>query len=761
MEVMPPLGGQPRGARLPLLGALSGALLAALLPAPLPAEDGGGAEGALVEVSAAPVPGRGLLALSFRNRPGWHTYWKNPGDAGLPIGVAFTIDGREAELRALEWPVPGKFVEDGGVVGYGYDGSYSLFFELPRDLALAHAGGVLIADVSWLACRHVCIPGKQSVVTTLDASPGSGGARAVGDNPGQDELLRRLAALPEPGPLPPYLSLDLGLDEDGDGLVFLYRLAREPMVMLSGLDLLTPFPHDSMSFRHERLRVDGEGLVYGERPADWDGAYATPPSPLPTDGAFSPPLAARFLLNDPITGRVSIVEATFEFFNPKSYVQMKGFLGGLAPYGHVAEADPTGGVLFYLLLAFLGGLILNAMPCVLPVISIKLFGLVKNARRSRAKVLRHNLLYALGVEAAFVGLGLFVIALKSVGENVAWGFQLQSPGFVAVMVFVMVLLSLNFFGLFEFALPFGRTLGRVRIQDGPWGDFLGGVLATVLATPCSAPFLGTALTFAFNAEPAVILAVFLVIGLGLSSPFLAIGLFPSTISLLPSPGIWMDHLKKFLGLGLLLSAVWLGDVFSAQVGDPFQFVKLQLMAVFLFFAFYFWANVSKGAVPGAAVFALPSLFLFDVLTSNLDPPAPAADGGPGRTAGIRPGGLDWEPWTVGAMEDYRSRGERAFIDFTAKWCFTCKVNERLVLETDGFRDLVREKGVRLLLADWTRRDPVIGDWLRARGFVGVPAYFAVVDGEVKALGETITLGEIRAAFDGGSPGGDSLAEGQP
>ena len=673
-----------------------------------------------VKFSVSYLDDRGLLALNYENHPGWHTYWKNPGDAGLPIKAEFRIDGREVAFEPLEWPAPKKFLEKGDIVAYGYDGAYSLFFTASPEVL--GAGKSLSVRSHWLVCSHICIPGEKSVELSLP------GGLVVGDDPGREGLLRRLAALPKPRPLPDYLDIALGLDGDKKGFVFLYRFSGSAP---TGLDVLTPFVHDRFDFGHEKLMADASGNLYALRPAGWDGDYEEPPVPLPVNGTFDPPERVRFLFNDSVSRSVSVVEKEFTMFDTGQSVRVEGLL---SPVESQATADPLSGLLFYLLLAFFGGLILNAMPCVLPVISLKLFGLIKHAGSSRLDVLKHNAFYTLGVLAAFAALALAVVVLKSVGMGVGWGFQLQSPGFVLAMVLVVFVFALNLFGLFDFGVPGGSTLGGLDFGKGFLGDFMGGVLSSVLSTPCSAPFLGTALAFAFASSPPVIFAVFTAVGLGLAFPFVLVGLFPSALRLLPKPGAWMDKMKKFLALALVLTALWLAHVFSSLAGGA-SGLELHVAAALLFFAFYFRAHISHSFTAGALVFLPPALLVAHLFASSV-------------LVGTRDSeGPSWEPWSVEKMEAYRSGGRRVFVDFTADWCLTCKVNEKLVLETQGFHDFVQEGGIDLLVADWTRRDPLIGDWLKGQGFVGVPAYFAIRDGRIIALGETITLGEIRKAFE--------------
>ena len=393
---------------------------------------------------------------------------------------------------------------------------------------------------------------------------------------------------------------------------------------------------------------------------------------------------------------------------------------------------------YYLALAFIGGLILNIMPCVLPVISLKLFGLVKYRNESKRRILEHNLFYTLGILSTFIIFACVILAFKSIGTQVGWGFQLQSPNFIAVMVIVLFIFALNMFGLFEFGTPGGKTLGNIQTQDDFVGDFLSGVLATILSTPCSAPFLGSALTFAFTSSTSSIFLIFIMIGIGLASPFILTGFFPSLVTFLPRPGNWMNTVKKFLGLTLILTILWLLDVYNALVDGSSHLMKLSTALVFIFAGI----AILKKEKWISAVSFLIALFLFVNLSTTT-----VISSKDEQTALIRDKkahGLNWEAWSFEKMKEHKENQQVVFIDFTAKWCFTCKINERLVLDTDEFKQFVTETNIKLLIGDWTKRDEVIGSFLRENHLVGVPAYFIQKkDGSLVSLGETVTITRIK------------------
>lgn len=706
----------------------------------------------LLRLQATHMKDAKLLAVSFENAPHWHTYWKNPGDAGIPTKVEFQIDGKKVELTEKEWPTPKRYIEEGDILAFGYEDRYHAFFELPDAFVNQNQGKVLTGEATWLICKHVCIPGKRAFSGTIDSN---GTTFKVDGNTmtvALPELNGALEKLPQLTSWPSELDIILSANKTKEDLVLYANYSSpEGAEFNTKANLLMPYPRAMLTFKREEVRQDSSGNIYARHEVDWDGEYEEPEIPLPADGNFSQALSIKFLFTDPSDGLTKVIQKDFNVFtldnsSSETFFASLGKTGGneattQAPA--VVQEEPLS-LWSYLLLAFLGGLILNVMPCVLPVITLKLYGLIQHQGESRTRIFKHNLFYTLGVLSTFALLGASVLLLKNAGETVGWGFQLQSPHFVAVMIVVLFIFALNLFGLFEFATPGGRSLGGVQLKDSMTGDFLSGVLATILSTPCSAPFLGTALTFAFTGGDAMIFLIFGFVGLGLALPFILTGLFPKAVAFLPKPGLWMDHLKKFLGLTLILTLIWLLDVYTALVDTSISVLKLNTILALTFFAFFMRSHITKRKLASGLAFAMPLLMFAHLMTSSMST-STAASGD--LIATKQQAGLPWEAWSVSRMEELRSAKKKTFIDFTAKWCFTCKVNEKLVLETEGFKEFVAKENVTLLLGDWTKRDEVIGNWLQSQGLVGVPAYFVINEsGELIKLGETITLSEIKQAF---------------
>ncbi len=665
------------------------------------------------------------LAFTMRHHPHWHTYWKNPGAAGLPTEIQ--IEGLDVE--ELEWPAPQTHREQADVITFGYEGEITRFFKVEKVLSEK-----IELKARWLVCRHICIPGEIKISALW---PKKGALSNIGPaNPfevSEGELRQRRGKLPTPAAWPGELEMKLLKGTQKNALSLLYQRPGD-LDLSKGHDLLTPFSHSLLTVGYEQLKR-GISEMRGRLDIEWDGEYKEPPIAFPENGHFASPLKLKFLYRAS-PDRVLVVEKAFASFATDTQL-LEEFERLPSQTADRPLTRSNRHFLFYLLLAFLGGLILNVMPCVLPVISLKLFHLIGHSDESPRMILKHNLFYTLGVVSTFLLLGLVIIALKASGESVGWGFQLQSPHFVGLMAVFLFVLGLNLFGLFEFHTPGGKVFGDLQIKQGVWGDFASGILATILATPCSAPFLGTALTFALasNQSGTTILLVFTFIGLGLAFPFIVTGLFPKSISLLPRPGMWMEQLKKFLGLTLFLSVVWLLDVFISLVDAGPPVIQLHTALLLIFFAFYLRRFMTKNIAIQGAFFAIPMLLLLQIHLRELPNPIFGSVQSDQR--------LDWTPWSREQMQKQKEQGNLVFINFTAKWCLTCKVNEKLVFNTRAFSELARDKKMTLLKGDWTKRDPQISDFLKEHGFVGVPAYFLQgPSGKLIALGEMVTYQKI-------------------
>ncbi len=646
-----------------------------------------------------------LVAINFDHEPKWHTYWKNPGDSGLPTKFFIQAGDKDIEAQMLEWPLPEKHIELGDIWTYGYEGSQTFFMKMPEELK------EFKLTAKWLVCKDICVPGEGSLNYKNDewSTP-----YRVDDQ----TLEKFISELPLTKIFPE--NLMLALTRTGEKKLRLHFEWSGELDVHDTENFLIGFPSQQIGFGHEQ-RYGNRGYI----DLDWIGHYQTPELPFPTESVLKNPIQVSFLIHG--TGEKPFV-TTHQFHQVSA-------ADAIPPYGKAAPSESSG-LLYILLLAFLGGLILNLMPCVLPVISLKLFELIKHKDESQSKIVKHNTFYSLGVILSLLALALIILGIKAAGQSIGWGFQLQDPLFVSLMIVVLFVMSLNLFGLYEFRTPGGKIFGNIDLKDSYAGDFFSGVLATILSTPCSAPFLGTALTYAFTASTFEILLTFFMIGVGLSFPFLLTMIFPSMLKVFPKPGNWMNTLKYFLGLSLLLTMIWLLDVLhslansNAIIYGLYPFLMMLFMSIFL----YQKANKSKALTIFSILGLLFFAYNFADRYQNLD----------NKNGSLITG--EWKAWTPELIQTAVTNKDTVFIDFTAKWCLTCQVNKKLVLNTDDFQDYTKEKGITLYRADWTQRDEKITQFLAKHNRVGVPVYFLIKDGKVNMLGETITLGKLQSFF---------------
>jgi suppressor for copper-sensitivity B len=423
------------------------------------------------------------------------------------------------------------------------------------------------------------------------------------------------------------------------------------------------------------------------------------------------------------------------------------FMGTAAPSAP-SEKGPGRGLAVMLLLALLGGLILNAMPCVLPVLSLKVFGLVRSAGHGRSEVVRGALATAAGILASFLALALAAIAAKAAGAAVGWGIQFQRPGFVAFLAVVVVLFCLNLWGLFEIPLPQRLArLGGSGPREGLAGHFASGLFATLMATPCSAPFLGTAVGFALGQEAPSILAIFAAVGLGMALPYLLLAAAPGAARLLPRPGAWMDTLRGIMGFLLAAAAVWLFYVLSSQISlERLAAIQLGLLTLALFLWLRHRHMASGSPRNGMRWIAEAGMIAAVALTIGIAAVSPAVGSNPRLTAEAAPGLIEWQPWDRTRAESLAAEGQLVFVDVTADWCFTCKVNERLVLETPEIAGAFEEHGVVPMKADWTNRDDEISRFLAEHGRYGIPFYLLYRPGqEPRVFSELLTKDGLQEA----------------
>jgi len=704
------------------------------------------------------IDGQAYLAINFKNNPHWHTYWKNPGDAGFGPKVQFTsLNGEPISFNALEWPSPGRYIEPGNIWAYGYEGEYSFFYQLPNNF-----NKNIKTELTWLICKHICIPGKSTSTIELERSiitniKNEKNELAL-DNLSLETIKRRFENLPVYKEDQKHdIDIILAKEESTPNMLALFynTTKLQPSNFLANRNLLFPYPHPYLEFKHEKLYKDKNGETYAKMLVEWNGMYEEPEVPFPQGNSLNNEITLFFDFYDSTLKKTFKVKKTFsQLYESK---KLNSFFTILTPFEISKNASQKNdhdktqdiettnhekksntGIFKYILLAILGGFILNFMPCVLPVISLKLFGLVNQSQQDKSQIIKHNLLYTAGVIVTFLIFSVIVIILQKSGQAIGWGFQMQSPTFIASISIFLFLFSLNLFGMYEFITPGGSTLGSIKIE-GSKGDFLNGVLATILSTPCSAPFLGTALAFAFTSGPLIILSIFLSVGIGLASPFILTAAFPGTVKLFPKPGNWMNHFKKFLGLSLLLTVFWLLSIFIQLNTDDFSLYLLITLFMIGPVAIVIYQKFQKSIWILLIAFSLTIVGLFNIGKKNTEASIEQT-----ISDQIQKFGLSWTRWNPDIVNEFQGARKKAFIDFTADWCLTCKVNEKLVINTDKFRSYVKESKIELIMGDWTDGDPEMTKWLQKNNMAGVPAYFIIDEqGNLHNLGETISIAKIK------------------
>jgi thiol:disulfide interchange protein len=636
------------------------------------------------------APGKPLwLGLSIRHAPHWHTYWKNPGDSGLPTELKWTLPAG-AQAGGIRWPAPHK-LPFGPLVNYGYEGELLLPVQVTLPASLPEGPLTVKLDATWLVCKEQCIPEQGSYSVTLPR------AQAVAADGARFEAA--LAA--EPRPLPARVQAKV----DGTALA----------LQVTGL------PEAWRGQKVAYLAADA-GVIDHAQPevSEWAGDTLRLRVPLSPQRAESPAELGAVLRAGEQAGALQFQ-----------------LTGGWNPATDAPAPPPPAAVTAFpltLLFAFLGGLLLNLMPCVFPVLSLKALALVNEPPHERHV---GAAAYTAGVVLSFLALAGALLALRAGGEQIGWGFQLQQPLVVAGLAGLFTLLALNLFGVFEFGTWAPSSLAGWRAKQ-PWVDqFATGVLSVAVASPCTAPFMGAALGAALSLSVPGALSVFAALGLGLAAPYALVALWPPLARRLPRPGAWMARLRTLLAFPMLATVLWLVWVLGMQRGLT---AAVGLMVLLLAVALAVWAWAQQGLgwklLAGASLlaggyWAAPSLHTPDALPTQ----APALEAG-------------WKPWTPSAQAEAVASGKPVFVDFTAAWCITCQFNKRGALADAAVLADFQARGVQLMRADWTLRDAVIADELRRLGRSGVPVYALYLPGQAapQLLPEILSTAGVREAL---------------
>jgi thiol:disulfide interchange protein/DsbC/DsbD-like thiol-disulfide interchange protein len=671
----------------------------------------------LIAEQSAVVPGETIyVALDFELESHWHLYWKNPGASGFPVEVEWELpEGFVA--GEIQWPAPER-IELGGLMSYAYENEVTLIVPIhaPEDLELGTALSIK-AEASWLACKEFCMPGDASLSLELTA-----GAAAV--------TSAEVAAFEAARERMPEATTPWSVSVAVEAMALVLTIEQG-----AGAEI----PSDLYFYADQEGMIDPNApqsfSFAGEGVARLEASLAMEQLDAPSD-TFSGVLQSA-------SGNWSIElgtgTANVEPASPGGAVPVAaGFEGVLLNLGLPG----------WLLLAFLGGFILNVMPCVLPVLSLKVFSLLKHSGQSKAQALMHGGAYTAGVVASFLALAGVLLALRSVGERIGWGFQLQSPNFVVVLTVVFFLFALNLMGVFEVGTSLVGADTQVSKRNDALGSFGMGVLAAVVGAPCMGPLVASVSGIAVQTNAATGLLIFGVMGLGLASPFLFLSIFPKLVAYLPRPGMWMESVKQFMGFLLMAAVVFLALV-AGRLGGVDAVIALLIALLVAGLAAWIYG---RWAVPVKAkrtqrIAQVISLALLVFATVYAIKETKTAYENFESGSSVAANG-QWSPWSAERVAAELAEGRPVFIDFTASWCLICQVNKKVATHTEATEALFEEYGVVALEADWTRYDSAITDELERFGRSGVPLYVLYApDGEVTVLPQSLTNGIVREAVE--------------
>jgi thiol:disulfide interchange protein len=657
-------------------------------------------------------PGKPVwVGLRLAHQPEWHSYWKNSGDSGLPTRLEWKLpDGVSA--GEIAWPMPRKY-PIGTLINYGYE--HTVLLPVPLaitpDFKPSPLGAALEVKLKahWLVCRKECIPeeGEFSLsIPVMSATAAQGSA-----------FQASFAAQPKP-------------------------LAGQATATIEGAVLHLQVRGLSEGLRGKSLEFFPETSEVIETSAQWtqawEGEVWTARVPLSPYRSQSPQVMPIVLTQGnegwSIAARVQGAWPAVAAPATLSPALQQALRDNTA-----AAAANGAGLTFWtaLLGALLGGMILNLMPCVFPVLALKVVGFTQHAANKRVRRI-NGTAYSAGVVASFVVLGLLVAALQSAGQQLGWGFQLQIPGVVAALAVLFTLIGLNLAGVFEFRQLLPARVASLQSSHPVLNSFLSGVVAVVVASPCTAPFMGAALGFAIGLPAAQALLIFAALGLGMALPYLVVSWIPATARMLPRPGPWLVTFRKLMAYPMFAAVVWLAWVLAQQSGIDAASALLVLMLATAMLAWSLGLRGRARLVVGMIALAWTVGFAW-VLAGQID------TGRPERAAVATD--ATWQAWEAGRVEQLLATGRPVFVDFTAAWCVTCQYNKKTVLQDAAVLADMANRGVTLLRADWTLRDPAITAALASLGRNGVPLYVLYTrDAAPQILSEILATAELRGAL---------------
>jgi thiol:disulfide interchange protein/DsbC/DsbD-like thiol-disulfide interchange protein len=696
----------------------------------------------LISPDAQIHPGKSNnVGLYFKLEPGWHVYWKNPGDAGEPPHIKWTLSPG-VTAGPLEFPTP-KRLPLGPLMDFGYEDE--VVFPIKIELKMESGGSTgaydpskafLLAKVDWLVCRGSCIPEKTELeITRPIGSAGAGSAPIQPDQEIWARLANNLSA-------PPPANLKIGFVPTSTG----FRLTVNSGHKESWASFFPASPDIVSNPAPQTALPTANGLTLDLKK---DESLAANPKELAGLLLLSEGRAYELiaLAGSPKAPKpVPVETSALSSGNPASSPNTGSPANSATGSPNPSEPATGPGLMQAAGLAFLGGLLLNLMPCVFPVLFIKGLSLVQSGNEERHKLRTHGFVYAAGILVSFWALVALLLGLRSAGAHLGWGFQFQSPIFLSLMAALLFFLGLSLAGQFEIGLTLTSAGGSLAAKQGYTGSFFTGVLAVIVATPCTAPFMGVALGYALAQTALVTFAVFTALALGLATPYVALTLQPAWTRVLPRPGAWMEALKQAVSVPIFGTVIWLAWVVASAYGSTMLAV---LLANFLLLAIAGWFLgrwPAKGWSTGVVAVIVVGVIGLSVFLPRALPEMVAP--GFNAPAGKVLSSTGWQPWSAETVKRFQSQGRPVFVDFTASWCLSCQVNERIAFGAPEVQKAFVDNNVVLLRADWTRYDDSITQTLTSLGRSGVPTYAIYVPGESKprVLPEVLTPGIVTGAL---------------
>ena len=637
-------------------------------------------------------PGQSFwVALHFDIIDGWHTYWKNAGDSGNPPRIEWQLPpGFSAS--DIHWPYPQR-LPVGPLMNYGYSHEAWLLVRITAADNIKTAQARLNASAKWLVCEEECIPEEGVFSLSLAvAAPGESQPSSW-----RAQFQRIQQRLPQPSPWPQHIHV-----EDNE-INLRIQIAERAAGQIEDVYF---FPASYGIIEHaaqQIFTVDDQTLSINIRRGD-----------LKTQALQS--LQGVLVFSEQLPD---------------------GTLMHAFEINSTADAVASHHLLLILAFALLGGLLLNIMPCVFPILSLKALSIVQTAAHSAALARRNGYVFTLGVLLSFAIIAATLLMLRAGGEAIGWGFQLQSPLFVLTLAWLIFAMGLQFSGVWSFGESWIGIGHNIATQRSYLGAFMTGVLAVIVATPCTAPFMGTALGYALSQPAWIAVMIFLCLGLGMALPWLLISLWPGLSNILPRPGAWMERVKQVLAFPLYATVAWLLWVLAQQV-DQQSLLYALLSLVLIALGLWFWQNARRASKAWRRSAVMALLLLIGLMTTmllKLEPTATIAASAQ----------QNWEPYDADTLARFRAEGKAVLVNFTAAWCITCLVNEKVVLSSDEIKKELSDKSIVYMKGDWTNRDPAITRVLEQYGRSGVPLYLyfpSEPQGEAIVLPNILTRGIV-------------------